>query len=322
MPALVVDALDGSKIDAGYLGQIRSKPHATVLHVTVNNLTRIVPNPDLRRAFVDLADYGKLVAGHSALCKVMASRADWQAIGATGRVGLILGYQNSGFIGQDLSLLSLLHQAGVRVLQITHNGLNDYGGGCAVPDPEAGITPLGRDFVKAANDAGILIDCSHTSDRLTLDVCEVSGQPVLITHANSSAVNPHRRNRSDAAMKAVSATGGVIGVTFLPSLALNNDQISSDGMIGHIQHVLDVVGADAIGFGSDFTTNQDKHGERYSALSGDGINVMQDELPYPVDGNAGLGAFFADMRAHGFSEELIAGFAGGNFARVFEQNER
>ena len=322
MPDLVVDALDASKVDAQYLQQVSSQPHASVLHVTVNNLRNNVPDPDLRSALVDLALYGQLLETHRTQAVLMDSRAAWDAIRSDGRVGLVLGYQNSGFIGADFALIGLLYQAGVRVLQITHNGPNEYGGGCAVPDAESGVTALGRDFVRCANEAGILIDCSHASDRLTIDVCQLSEQPVLLTHANPSAVSPHRRNRGDEAIQAVAATGGIIGITFLPSIAIKDGQLTPSAMMDHISHAVDLVGSEAIGFGSEFTTNQDLHGDRYAALRADGVNVMAGDLPYPVEGHVAMTAFFETMRRHGFSEEVVAGFAGANFARVFRANVR
>lgn len=318
MPDLVVDGLDGSRIDRGYLADVASVARSVVLHVTVNNLRRITPDPTLNDAVFDLENILERIAELHNVCRLMDSKREWDEV-PNAKVGILLGYQNAGFIDGDLALLPILHRLGVRILQITHNGPGPYGGGCSV-DTDAGITRLGREFVRAANDAGILIDCSHSSDQLTVDVCALSTRPVLVTHANPSQVNPHKRNRSDEAIAAVTATGGVVGVCFLPKLIAYNGAVSLTGVIEHIRHLESVAGTDAIAFGSDFTTNQDHSGDRYAALSGDGVNVMNND-PYPIPGLAQIDVLFQEMAKSGYADAAIAKFAGQNFARVMRENE-
>lgn len=323
-PSILVDAMNGSKITGGYLSDCSRVGHSVIFHVTVNNLRRVIPDPTLRDALVDLEGHLQLLEREEAHACLLASRADWTRWQSGSRVGIVLGYQNSGFIDDQFDLVDLLARLGVRILQITHNGPNSYGGGCAVPGPEAGITELGEEFVRRANDAGVLIDCSHASDRLTLDVCSISRRPVLLTHTNPAALAPHRRNRSDAALSAVVASGGVVGTTFYPTLATVDGHCSVDAMVQHVRYLVDLLGAESVGFGSDFTTDQVRTGDRFDALRGDGVNVLPpgDSVEYPVDGIAGIPGFLDTLACAGMPAEAIAGFAGGNFARVLFENER
>lgn len=312
--AIRVDALNGSKITEEFLAQTAALSCPHVLHVTVNNRRRIEPSPTLEDALSDLAHYRRLLTGLPT-ARLMLGAADWDRVADGGRVGIILGYQNANFVGERLELLELLHTLGVRVLQITHNAANCYGAGCGA-DTGDGLTELGREFVAACNDEGILVDCSHSADSTTIDVARVSRQPVLITHANPSAVWEHRRNRGDAALQAVAETGGVVGVTFLPALLADTDRPTLEDVVRHVAYVVDLVGAEHVGFGSDFTVNQ-RHDGRYAALDADAVVRVTGSWHYPIDGLGSLDRLADALRRSGLSGDTVEGVLGRNFERVF-----
>lgn len=309
-----VDALNGSKIHASFVEETLrlGVPHA--LHLTVNNLRRIEPEPSLPDALTDLARYRRLLTELMPRGLVLRSQQDWDLLAEGGKVGFLLGYQNASFVGERLETLELLHDLGVRVLQITHNGQNPYGSGCAVTD-DGGLTDLGREFVVACNQVGIVLDCSHTGDLTTIQVAEASTEPVLITHANPSAVLPHRRNRSDEAMRAVAQTGGVVGLTFLPALVSTSEQPALGEAARHVVHAYQLLGESAIGFGSDFTVGQ-VHEGRYAALDGYANVSVTSHWNYPIDGLAGMNELAEALHAD-LPPAAIDGFLGTNFVRVF-----
>lgn len=308
---IIVDALNGSKLDEAYFARYAGWQPPVVIHVTVNNLHRVVPSPSLDAALSDLADYRRLLRKHSRYVLHITTPQDWDLLMEGGRVGVVLGYQNSNFVGANLSLLELLYDLGVRVMQVTHNTANAFGYGCAEAD-DAGLTDLGRSFVRACNDLGICLDCSHVGTRTTLDVCAVSKRPVLVTHANPVALAPHLRNKTDEAIRAVAQTGGVVGVTFLPQL-VGSGRVGVADIVRHVLYVHSLVGDQGIGFGSDFVANQSS--ERYEALKAHGIDHVSSDT-YPIKDLDELDVLFSALVEAGMGEAAVTGFAGANFARV------
>jgi len=315
---LVVDGLNGSKIDTAYLAEVaESGPTPLVLHVTVNNLRRIIPDPSLEDALVDLAAWRRFIRSNDTRVSVIRQSDDWDDVGNDGAIGLILGYQNSNFVGESLDLLEVLHDLDVRVMQLTHNGVNQFGSGCA-SDRDEGLTDLGREFVETCNRIGMALDFAHTGDRTTVDAARASSRPVLITHANAKAVTSHRRNKSDEALRAVAESGGVVGLCFFPPLLTNDGTPTISNVLDHFEHVYRVVGEDSVAFGSDFITNQD-HGDRYSALRQQKSMYDMDNLVYPLGGIQEMPRLAEAIASRGYSERTVEKFMGDNFRRAFQE---
>ena len=96
-------------------------------------------------------------------------------------------------------------------VQLTYNHQNLVGGGCMIPE-DKGLTPFGLKVIADMNRLGILIDLSHCGPRTTLEAIEVSRAPVAFTHANPITLAAHPRNKTDEALNALAAKGGVVGV--------------------------------------------------------------------------------------------------------------
>ena len=126
------------------------------------------------------------------------------------KCGIIFGFQNSSPVEDDLRRLSLLHELGVRIIQITYNNSNFVGSGY-VDSPDYGLTKFGVDFITECNRLGILIDCSHVGYKTTMDAIDASTKPIAFTHAGPRAMCDHPRNKTDEQLKALAAKGGVVG---------------------------------------------------------------------------------------------------------------
>ena len=129
-----------------------------------------------------------------------------------GRTGIILGFQNASPIENDLDRLEVFAALGVRVIQLTFHERNLLGNGCYERHDD-GVSNFGRDAIAEMNRLGIVIDLSHVGDRTTLETIEASAAPVAITHANCREYHRIPRNKTDQAIRAVAAKGGVIGAT-------------------------------------------------------------------------------------------------------------
>jgi membrane dipeptidase len=139
---------------------------------------------------------------------------------------------------------------GQRLSQLTYNGPNRIGNGCACRRDD-GLTEFGHSIVTAMNDVGMIIDASHTGERTTLDAIETSAKPVLITHSNCKALVPHPRCKSDAAIRAMARKGGVMGVTCVRTFLRRTANASLDDALDHIAHTARIGGVEHVGIGSD-----------------------------------------------------------------------
>jgi membrane dipeptidase len=106
--------------------------------------------------------------------------------------------------------------------------------------------------VESLEDAGVVIDLSHASERTFWDVLGVARHPPVVTHACCHALCPHPRNLTDRQLKALAKTGGVMGVTFYPQFLTGRDIASLSDVSRHIEHAVNVMGAEGVGLGSDF----------------------------------------------------------------------
>ena len=172
-----------------------------------------------------------------------------------GKVGIILGWQNASPIENDLKRLALFHALGVRIIQLTYNERNLLGNGCYERKDE-GLSTFGEDAVREMNRLGILIDLSHVGDRTTLEATELSEKPVACTHANARSFHNHVRNRTDEVFKPIAERGGVIGANAFPRFLRKAFESTLQDYIDAIDDLVDRVGVDHVGIGTDYVQDQ------------------------------------------------------------------
>ncbi len=171
---------------------------------------------------------------------------------AAGKVGICLGWQNTSGIEDRLDYLELFRDLGVRIMQMTYNTQNFVGSGCFESD-DGGLSDFGKEVVSEMNRLGILCDLSHVGPNTSRDVIEHSKQPVAYSHVLPASLKDHPRNKSDDQLKFIADHGGFIGVTmFAPFLKRGGDS-TIDDYVEAIEYVIDLVGEDCVGIGTDFT---------------------------------------------------------------------
>ena len=136
--------------------------------------------------------------------------ADVKAAKTAGKLAVAFDLEGSRMLLEDVAMVEVYRDLGVRQAHLIYNRNNTVGGGCH--DEDIGLTAYGRDVVRAINRAGIMMDCSHNGERTSLDIMETSEKPVIFSHANARALIDHQRNITDRQIDACAATGGVIGI--------------------------------------------------------------------------------------------------------------
>jgi membrane dipeptidase len=150
-------------------------------------------------------------------------------------------------------MVALYRDLGVRQMHFAYNRNNAVAGGCH--DTEQGLTDLGRRMVEAVNAAGVLMDCSHTGRRASLDIMDASAAPVIFSHANPQALVDHGRNITDEQIRRCAATGGVICVNGVSRFLATPTPNAAD-VARHAAYVADLVGAAHVGIGLDISFRQ------------------------------------------------------------------
>lgn len=167
-----------------------------------------------------------------------------------GKHGVVIDFQNTFPIVDDLERLTLFHGLGLRMVQLTYNYQNLAGGGCTDLN-EGGLTYFGHEIVRRLNDLDILVDVSHCTEQVGWDAIEASSSPVIVSHASSDALASHDRAKSDELAKAVANHGGYIGVVTLPGFLKETPGASADDVARHVEHFVNVCGIDHVGIGTD-----------------------------------------------------------------------
>lgn len=249
-----------------------------------------------------------------------------------GIVSIILWFQDPHPVENKLELLKAFYLLGLRVCQLTYNKSNYIGTGCT-ESVDSGLTDFGKKVVREMNELGIVIDASHSSKKTALDAIWESTDPVIFSHANVKSLTNNPRNKTDEEIKLVAEKGGVIGLTTWGPLCwkgLKNEQPVLNDYLDHVDYIVDLVGIDFVGFGSDKTLDNkpdlggthtqsqlypsvvaeyDKRvGTKPEVRHALGFKGVQ-EIENVIEGLAG----------RGYKEKDINKFLGGNFLRVIKQ---
>ena len=179
------------------------------------------------------------------------SYAEIGRIEADGKIAALLAFEGAEPLGQDLAALRLFHEVGLRMLSFTWNRRTAFGDGAWENGSGGGLTRLGHEALAEAQRLGIVLDISHASDRTARDILEAATAPVIASHSNARALCEHPRNLPDDLIRALAATGGVIGVVAV-SRFITDGEPTIARWVDHIEHIVNLVGIDHVGIGADF----------------------------------------------------------------------
>lgn len=244
----------------------------------------------------------------------------------SGRVAILLGFQNSTLFDGRIDYVELFAELGVRVVQLTYNNQNEAGGSC-YEEHDNGLARFGREIVREMNLAGILVDLSHVGDKTTLDAIEWSQKPVAISHANAASLFSHKRNKSDRVLKALAERGGVIGCATYRNITPENACASVRGWSEMVARTVEIAGIDHVAIGTD-----EGHGNSQADLNwmrtghwtrgvdyGAGSSVRPGKVPKPdwLPRTSELSKVRAGLLEVGFSEAERDQILAGNWLRVY-----
>ena len=175
---------------------------------------------------------------------------DIERVYETGKRGIIFDFQDTVPFGSGTDRIELFYNLGLRVVQLTYNLRNLVGDGCT-ERYDTGLTYFGREVVERLNEKNMAVDVSHCSEQVGWDALEVSTAPIIITHSASKEISYHDRGKSDPLARAVAEAGGFFGVAAISGFLHEGTVTTLDKYAEHVEHLVDVMGIDHVGIGSD-----------------------------------------------------------------------
>jgi len=257
-----------------------------------------------------------------------------------GRIASLLGIEGGRQIGGSLPALRQFYDLGVRYMTLTHNQTTEWADAGTDEPKHDGLGPFGLEVVREMNRLGMLVDLSHVAPATMKDAIAASRAPVIFSHSDVAALNPHPRNVPDEVLRLLPANGGVVMITFVPtflspeSWAWSRERSAEEARLktlfsfskerqdaglkaweaahpapavtiatvaDHIEHAARIAGHDHVGIGGDL----------------DGI----DRTVVGLDGVEDYPALFAELIRRGWSDANLAKLAGGNVLRVMRRAE-
>lgn len=278
--------------------------------------------------------------------QVMANRK-------AGKLSAMIGIENGYSLGHDLKNLDAAFARGARYIGLAHVGHNDL---CTssmptadLGDPplsDAGLSAFGRSVVERANQLGMMVDISHSSDACVRDALRVSKAPIIASHSAAHALINHPRNLPDDLLRAIAAKGGVVqAVAYKGFLKLDPGRELAEKALQ----------AQVAKQAGDKTYDSEKHD--FLPAYVEGMRRIDAAFPLPTlgdyvahvrhmvdvagvdhvgiasdfDGGGGIDGWqnagetrnvTAALRRHGFSDNDIAKLWGGNLLRVWRAVEQ
>ena len=266
-------------------------------------------DPDYARGFADAMTklLFRLEAESEGRLKVVRTAKEIERCLEDGVVSAILHSEGAENLGSEPGALEEVYRLGLRSLGLVWSRPNAYAHGVpfrfpGAPDTGPGLTGAGRELVRECNRLGVLIDLSHLNGRGFRDVAGLSDAPLVATHSNAHALCPSTRNLTDRQLDTIKDSDGMVGVnfavTFLREDGRDDANTPLKTLVRHVDYLVERVGIDRVGFGSDF----------------DGARV-----PEGIGDVSGLPNLMDALRERGYGEAELRKLAHENWLRVLRK---
>ena len=252
------------------------------------------------KAFDTIAKIKMQIARNAAQVEQATTAQQIIDIKKAGKRAVVLALENGYAVGTDLANIERFFDEGVRYITLCHNGDNaicDSAVGC---NTHGGLSNYGRQVVKEMNRLGLMVDLSHANEKSFFDVAEVSTKPLIFSHSSAYSLCAHPRNVTDAQLRLLAEMGGVCQVCLYPLFLNGTEEATVSDAVDHIDYIVNMIGIDFVGIGSDFD-------------GGGGICGFQT--------SAEAMAMTVELLRRGYAHDDIAKIWGGNLMRVMKKVE-
>jgi len=264
-----------------------------------------------------LASMRDWLACHADRYRIIRSIDDIAQARAAGQLAVGFDIEGANAIADQVSLVRLYHDLGVRWMLIAYNRNNRAGGGCQ--DEDCGLTDFGRRMIDAMEEVGMLLCCTHSGARTAREAMDYARSPTIFSHSNARSLKNHPRNIDDDLIKLCAAKGGVIGVNGVDLFLNDSKDASGTAMARHVDHIAQLVGVEHVGLGLDYAFDEKELDDYLAKMTLSfpagfgyeaGIRIAPPEqIPHVVDA----------LLAMNYADADIEAILGGNWMRVAKQ---
>ena len=199
-----------------------------------------------------LDEIEQMVAKSPDFIAIAKTPADLYQNKQDGRKSIMLGIENGYAIGKDLSNVERFRRRGVVYMTLCHNGDNDICDSAKGNNEHGGVSAFGEKVIQEMNRVGMMVDLSHASEKSFYDAIDISSLPIVCSHSSSRLLCDHPRNLTDDQMRRLAQSGGVAQVTFYDGFLKRDGGATIIDAVNHLNHMVDVMGIDHVGIGTDF----------------------------------------------------------------------
>ncbi|MCY4304424.1 MAG: membrane dipeptidase [Aestuariivita sp.] len=245
------------------------------------------------------------------------------------KTAVFFGFQNPSPIEDDLRLIEICFQLGIRFMQLTYNNQSLLATG-VYESSDTGLTRFGQQAILEMNRVGLVIDMSHSAERSTLEAIDFSTRPIVISHANPVWWHPARRNKSDNVLRALTANEGMIGFSLYPHHLRDGSNCSLESFCEMIAEAASRYGINQLGLGSDLCTGQPDQVVEWMRVGRWSKTIDYGEGSKSQPGFPTMPQWFRDNRdwenikqglQHvGFNTNEITMIMGGNWLKFYDDN--
>jgi membrane dipeptidase len=298
---------------------------ATVIAPTVNR-----PGEFMRETLTRLGEWFQKLRLNQDKLLLITSVEDIFRAKREHKLGLLYHFQGTSSFEKDLNSIEIFYRLGLRMAQLCYNVRGFVGDGCS-ERTDCGLSDFGVKVIGELNRLGIVVDCSHTGYRTTMEACEISKKPVIASHSNVKAICDSFRNMTDDQIKAIAKKGGVIGLNGTPYFVVKNKRPSLEDLLDHADYIAKLVGVEHVSVGIDYyegmagVADDEKAKALYAQFVESGIWNPRDYAPPPwylpegIEMPDKLPNLTAGLLKRGYSEGDIKKILGMNLIRVFKE---
>jgi len=195
---------------------------------------RIVGPQAVQKALDQIDAVHENVKKYSKDIEFARTAADVRRVHAQGKIAALMGVEGGHMIGNDIRVLRIFGDLGVRYMTLTHFYNDEWADSSTDKPAHNGLTDFGKEIVREMNRQAIMVDISHVSDKTFYDALEVSKAPLIASHSSCRALCNHVRDMSDDMIKALAAKGGVIQINYEKSFIDQAYKDASDRETGGV----------------------------------------------------------------------------------------
>ncbi|MBY0087049.1 dipeptidase [Brevibacillus brevis] len=278
---------------------------------------KFLPEMGLRKALQQISALHAEADESPDKIMVCKSVSDIETAKRQGKIGFVLSLEGAEPLYNDLSMLRVFYELGVRLMGLVWSRRNFVGDGSHFSPVregrKGGLTEFGIRVVEEAEAMGIIIDVSHLNDEGFWDLIEVARKPIIASHSNCRTLASSMRNLTDEQIRAIAFTNGVIGINGVNLFVGDtDDQADIEHMINHVDHIVKLVGDKHVGLGLDII-------EPFMKYDSPGVFIQAGRKDFDVvKGHTKVPELVHALAKRGYKDEAIERILGKNFIRVFK----